>query len=57
MNTGIADYPEGATPLDPDELEGLRFGHITTRCQLYELEQVNIESGCAGLNACETRMC
>ncbi len=45
MNLGIADYPEGATPLDPDEMEGLRFRHITTRGQLDELEQVNIETG------------
>jgi Fic-DOC domain mobile mystery protein B len=38
-------YPEGATPLDPDELEGLRFKHVTTRGELDELEQANIESG------------
>jgi len=37
--------PEGATPLDPDETEGLRFRHISTRGELDELEQVNIESG------------
>jgi Fic-DOC domain mobile mystery protein B len=43
--TAMADGPEGATPLDPDEMEGLRFRHITTRGQLDELEQVNIESG------------
>jgi Fic-DOC domain mobile mystery protein B len=41
----MADGPEGTTPLDPDEMEGLRFRHITTRGQLDELEQVNIESG------------
>lgn len=39
------EYPEGATPLDPDELDGLKFKHITTRGELDELEQVNIESG------------
>lgn len=39
------DYPEGATPLDPDELEGLKFRHITTREQLNHLEQGNIQSG------------
>jgi Fic-DOC domain mobile mystery protein B len=39
------EYPEGATPLDPDELSGLKFQHITTRGDLDELEQVNIESG------------
>lgn len=39
------DYPEGATPLDPDEMDGLKFKHITTRGELDELEQVNIEDG------------
>jgi Fic-DOC domain mobile mystery protein B len=43
--TGTMEYPEGATPLDPDELDGLKFKHITTRGELDELEQVNIESG------------
>lgn len=23
------DYPSGATPIDPDEMEGLKLGHIT----------------------------
>jgi Fic-DOC domain mobile mystery protein B len=39
------EYPEGATPLDPDELGGIKFKHITTREQLDELEQANIASG------------
>jgi Fic-DOC domain mobile mystery protein B len=39
------DYPEGATPLDPDEMAGLKFKHITTRGELDELEQANIEDG------------
>lgn len=43
--TVVMEYPEGATPLDPDEMEGLKFKHITTRGELDELEQVNIESG------------
>lgn len=43
--TGINEYPEGATPLDPNEIDGLKFKHITTREQLDELEQANIESG------------
>jgi Fic-DOC domain mobile mystery protein B len=38
-------YPEGATPLDPNELGGLKHKHITTRGELDELEQANIESG------------
>lgn len=44
MNVPI-DYPEGATPLDPDELGGLKFKHITTRSDLDELEQANIQEG------------
>jgi Fic-DOC domain mobile mystery protein B len=43
--TGRIEYPEGATPLDPDELGGLKFKHITTREELDELEQANIGSG------------
>lgn len=43
--TVVMEYPEGATPLDPDEMEGLKFKHVTTRGELDELEQVNIESG------------
>ncbi|AZO00627.1 mobile mystery protein B [Mesorhizobium sp. M9A.F.Ca.ET.002.03.1.2] len=39
------DYPEGATPLDPNELGGLKHKHITTQGQLDELEQANIASG------------
>ncbi len=43
--TGIMEYPEGATPLDPDEMEGLRFKHISTRGELDQLEQANITQG------------
>lgn len=48
MNLAV-DYPEGATPLDPDELGGLKFKHITTRLELDELEQVNVQSGLSWL--------
>ena len=41
----LLDNPDGATPLDPDEMEGLRFKHITTRGELDELEQANIVEG------------
>jgi Fic-DOC domain mobile mystery protein B len=41
----ISDYPEGATPLDPDEILGLKLKHITTRGELDHLEQANIQSG------------
>ena len=36
------DYPPGATPLDPDEMEGLRLSHITNRAELDRWEQDNI---------------
>ena len=39
------EYPDGATPLDPDELQGLKFKHIQTREELDQMEQVNIQSG------------
>jgi Fic-DOC domain mobile mystery protein B len=39
------EYPEDATPLDPNELGGLKHKHITTQAELNQLEQANIESG------------
>jgi Fic-DOC domain mobile mystery protein B len=39
------EYPPGATPLDPNELAGLKHKHITTQAELNELEQANIQSG------------
>ena len=36
------EYPEEATPVDPDEAEGLLFTHITTRKELDRWEQENI---------------
>jgi len=38
-------YPDGATPLDPDEAEGLRLTHITTREELNIFEAENIRVG------------
>jgi len=43
--TEIVGSPNGATPLDPDEMEGLRFTHIQTRGQLDQLEQINVQTG------------
>ena len=43
--SGIGEEPEGATPIDPDELDGLKYKHITTRGELDELEQVNVQEG------------
>jgi Fic-DOC domain mobile mystery protein B len=53
--TDLLEYPEGATPLDPDELAGLKYKHITLRSQLDELEQANIESGLRWLARQRTR--
>ena len=49
------DNVEGATPLDPDEMAGLKVKHITTRNQLDELEQINIVSGLRWLKKNESR--
>lgn len=40
-----SDHPQGATPLDPDELAGLKFAHVTKRGELDHLEQANIQAG------------
>lgn len=37
------DSPIGATPLNPDELDGLKIRHITTRGELDRWEQDNIQ--------------
>lgn len=41
----VFEYPQGATPLDPDEAEGLRLTHITTREELNIFEAENIRAG------------
>ena len=41
----IADFPGGATPLEPDEIEGLKFRHVATRGELDQLEQASITEG------------
>ncbi len=38
---------EDTTSLDPDEAQGLKFKHITTRSELNHLEQANIQNGIA----------
>jgi len=47
MNRQQIDFeePDGATPLEHEEREGLRFSHVSTRAELNELEQANIEEG------------
>jgi Fic-DOC domain mobile mystery protein B len=39
------DLPFGATPIDPDESEGLLQAHVSTRQELNELEEANIQVG------------
>ena len=34
---------DGATPLDPDEREGLKLSHVETRGELDQVEQQNIQ--------------
>lgn len=41
----FVDGPDGSTPLDPDEMSGLLFKHVTTRGELDQLEQANIDEG------------
>jgi Fic-DOC domain mobile mystery protein B len=41
------DYPEGATPLSPDEMDGLLPTHITNRAELDRWEQDNINEALA----------
>ena len=43
--TFFPTYAEGATPLDPNERDGLKPAHITTQGELNELEQANIIAG------------
>ena len=35
-------YPNGATPLDPNEIDGLLLTHVTTQNELNRWEQQNI---------------
>lgn len=42
-SVGLAgSHAPGATPLTPEDLEGLLFHHVTTQAQLNELEEINI---------------
>ena len=44
------DYPDGATPIDPDEAEDLILTHITTRSELDRWEEENIVEAMAWLD-------
>jgi Fic-DOC domain mobile mystery protein B len=41
------NYPEGASPIDTNEIEGLLLTHITTRAELDRWEQDNINEALA----------
>lgn len=53
MSEGM-DFPCSATPLNPDEMEGLRFKHVSTRGELDQLEQANIIEGMTWLDKHKT---
>jgi len=39
------EYPPGPTPLDRDEMDGLKIQSIETRRQLDRFEQINLQEG------------
>lgn len=45
--TDLFDQPDGATPLDPDEQEGLLLSWVTTRADVNGAEQDNIDAAVA----------
>ena len=45
---------DGSTPLDHDQIIGIRFSHLTTMGELDELEDVNIQNGLEWLNRQKT---
>lgn len=36
---------DGSTPLDPDQIKGIRFSHLTNMGELDEVEDLNIQKG------------
>ena len=46
-------YIEGQTPLNEEEKEGLLIKSVTTRGELDELEQLNIEKAIELIKGCE----
>lgn len=41
---------DGSTPLDPDQMKGIRFSHLTCMGELDEVEDGNIQKGLEWLN-------
>ena len=40
----IPDHSDGQTPVDADEMEGLKIKTITTQSELNDFEQLNIDA-------------
>ena len=51
MEKDLIDQPDGATPLTPEDLEGLLPGHILTRGELDEWEAQNVLKARTWVNA------
>jgi Fic-DOC domain mobile mystery protein B len=45
MRTDNLITRDGSTPLDPDQIKGIRFSHLTNMGELDELEDLNIQKG------------
>src|SRR3954468_21755791 len=45
MSAPIGEYAAGQTPLDPDEIDGLRMDWVATRAALDDVEHENIQKG------------
>jgi Fic-DOC domain mobile mystery protein B len=50
MNTHNFVDRDGSTPLDPDQIKGIRFSHLTNMGELDEVEDLNIQKGLEWLN-------
>ncbi len=50
MNNFTFRSRDGSTPLEPDQIEGLKYSHITTMAELDEVEDLNIQQGLDWLN-------
>lgn len=50
MNSHNLIDRDGSTPLDHDQIKGIRFSHLTTMGELDELEDMNIQKGLEWLN-------
>jgi Fic-DOC domain mobile mystery protein B len=55
MNSHNLIDRDGSTPLDHDQIKGIRFAHLTTMGELDELEDENIQRGLEWLNHQKTK--